>query len=81
LFYYIDAEHNKDCSDRVYSQQKLRIDHKEMYLKDIVLSGFSNGPVNINCNSWVHSKKDNPQKMVFFANKVSLGLLFTYLIN
>ncbi|KAE8037063.1 hypothetical protein FH972_009688 [Carpinus fangiana] len=43
--------------------------HKEMFIKNIVLSGFSNGLVNINCNSWVHSKKDNPQKRVFFANK------------
>ncbi|XP_059429355.1 linoleate 13S-lipoxygenase 2-1, chloroplastic-like [Corylus avellana] len=43
--------------------------HKEMFLKDIILTGFSNGPVHINSNSWVHSKHDNPQKRVFFANK------------
>jgi lipoxygenase len=55
--------------------------HKEMFLKDIVLTGFSNGPVNIDCNSWVHSKKDNPQKRVFFSNKVSPGIFFAYLIN
>ncbi|KAE8039377.1 hypothetical protein FH972_011795 [Carpinus fangiana] len=40
-----------------------------MFLKDIILSGFSNGPVHINCNSWVHSKHDDPQKRVFFSNK------------
>ncbi|XP_062171339.1 linoleate 13S-lipoxygenase 2-1, chloroplastic-like [Alnus glutinosa] len=43
--------------------------HKEMFLKDIILNGFPNGPVHINCNSWVHSKHDDPQKRVFFANK------------
>uniref|UniRef100_A0A2N9GU16 Lipoxygenase n=1 Tax=Fagus sylvatica TaxID=28930 RepID=A0A2N9GU16_FAGSY len=43
--------------------------HTEMYLQDIVLDGFANGPVHVNCNSWVHSKYDNPQKRVFFSNK------------
>ena len=46
--------------------------HKEMYLQDIILDGFSNGPVHVKCDSWVHSKYDNPQKRVFFTNKVSL---------
>ncbi|KAF7849071.1 hypothetical protein BT93_L1274 [Corymbia citriodora subsp. variegata] len=46
--------------------------HKEMYLKDIVLDGFAGGPINISCNSWVHSKYDNPQKRVFFTNKCYL---------
>lgn len=45
---------------------------KEMFLKDIILDGFINGPVHANCNSWVHSKFDNPQKRVFFTHKVSL---------
>ncbi|XVF47463.1 hypothetical protein PTKIN_Ptkin03bG0110500 [Pterospermum kingtungense] len=45
--------------------------HKEMYLENIVLDGFSNGldPISIQCNSWVHSKYDNPQKRIFFTNK------------
>ncbi|KAL4612097.1 hypothetical protein ACB092_08G174000 [Castanea dentata] len=43
--------------------------HKEMYLQDIILDGFSDGSVHVNCNSWVHSKYDNPQKRVFFTNK------------
>ncbi|KAG6632553.1 linoleate 13S-lipoxygenase 2-1, chloroplastic-like [Carya illinoinensis] len=43
---------------------------KEMYLKDIIINGFPNGPVNLTCNSWVHSKYDYPdQKRVFFTNK------------
>ncbi|KAG6682900.1 hypothetical protein I3842_13G164700 [Carya illinoinensis] len=40
-----------------------------MYLKDITLNGFPNGPVNFTCDSWVHSKDDYPYKRVFFANK------------
>ncbi|KAL5766720.1 hypothetical protein ACOSP7_017337 [Xanthoceras sorbifolium] len=43
--------------------------HKEMFLQDILLDGFINGPVSINCASWVHSKYDNKQKRVFFTNK------------
>ncbi|KAI6669504.1 hypothetical protein NL676_004389 [Syzygium grande] len=46
--------------------------HKEMYLKDIVLDGFVDGPLSIACNSWVHSKHDDPQKRVFFTNKCYL---------
>ncbi|KAF3452586.1 hypothetical protein FNV43_RR03019 [Rhamnella rubrinervis] len=42
---------------------------REMYLTDIVLHGFPNGPVNVVCNSWVHSKFQNPQKRVFFTTK------------
>ncbi|PHT59204.1 Linoleate 13S-lipoxygenase 2-1, chloroplastic [Capsicum baccatum] len=43
--------------------------HKEMYVKNIVIDGFPHGKVNITCNSWVHSKFDNPDKRVFFTNK------------
>ncbi|KAF5748780.1 linoleate 13S-lipoxygenase 2-1 chloroplastic-like [Tripterygium wilfordii] len=43
--------------------------HKEMYLKVIVLDGLPNGPVNVTCDSWVHSKFDNPHKRVFFTHK------------
>ncbi|KAM3741062.1 hypothetical protein ACB098_08G147300 [Castanea mollissima] len=50
--------------------------HKEMYLQDIILNGFPNGPVHVNCNSWVHSKYDNPQKRAFFANKSWSGTSF-----
>lgn len=52
--------------------------HKEMYLKDIVLDGLPNGPVNVTCNSWLHSKHDNKQKRVFFTNKVSFFSLTAY---
>ncbi|KAL0006657.1 hypothetical protein SO802_008159 [Lithocarpus litseifolius] len=40
-----------------------------MYLNNIVLKGFPNGPLHFTCNSWVHSKYDNPHKRIFFTNK------------
>ncbi|WMV06871.1 hypothetical protein MTR67_000256, partial [Solanum verrucosum] len=43
--------------------------HKEMYVKNIVIDGFVHGKVEITCNSWVHSKFDNPDKRIFFTNK------------
>ncbi|XP_022729966.1 linoleate 13S-lipoxygenase 2-1, chloroplastic-like [Durio zibethinus] len=43
--------------------------HTEMYIDEIVIDGFSNGPVRVNCGSWVHSKYEDPHKRVFFANK------------
>uniref|UniRef100_A0A7C9CV77 PLAT domain-containing protein n=1 Tax=Opuntia streptacantha TaxID=393608 RepID=A0A7C9CV77_OPUST len=43
--------------------------HQEMHLADIVLD-FPLGSVRFTCNSWVHSKADNPDKRVFFSNKV-----------
>ncbi|KAI4324280.1 hypothetical protein L6164_023833 [Bauhinia variegata] len=43
--------------------------HKEMYLKDVVLDGVITGPLRISCNSWIHSKYDNPSKRVFFTHK------------
>ncbi|MCD7466628.1 hypothetical protein HAX54_003475 [Datura stramonium] len=43
--------------------------HKEMFVKNIVIDGFPNGKVDITCNSWVHSKFDNPDKRIFFTNK------------
>ncbi|XP_058761885.1 linoleate 13S-lipoxygenase 2-1, chloroplastic-like isoform X2 [Vicia villosa] len=38
-------------------------------MKEIVLDGFLTGPVKFSCESWVHSKFDNPTKRVFFSNK------------
>lgn len=46
--------------------------HNEMYLQDIVLRGFSGGAVRFSCRSFVHSKFQNPEKRVFFTNKVYL---------
>ncbi|XP_070018552.1 linoleate 13S-lipoxygenase 2-1, chloroplastic-like [Nicotiana sylvestris] len=43
--------------------------HKEMYVKNIVIDGFPHGIVNITCDSWVHSKFDDPEERIFFTNK------------
>ncbi|KAG5628571.1 hypothetical protein H5410_000288 [Solanum commersonii] len=42
---------------------------KQMYVKNILIDGFVHGKVEITCNSWVHSKYDNPDKRIFFTNK------------
>lgn len=42
---------------------------KEFFLENIVLEGFIGGPVYFPCNSWVHSKNENPEKRIFFSNK------------
>ncbi|EEF41740.1 linoleate 13S-lipoxygenase 2-1, chloroplastic [Ricinus communis] len=45
---------------------------KEIFINDIALEGFSSGPVNFACESWVHSKYANPDKRIFFSNKCYL---------
>ncbi|KAI7726207.1 hypothetical protein M8C21_008551, partial [Ambrosia artemisiifolia] len=39
---------------------------KEAYIKDIVID---DGGVIFSCESWIHSKYDNPDKRIFFTNK------------
>ena len=46
----------------------------ETYLKDIVLDGLRNGPVNIACDSWIQPRIVDKQKRIFFTNKVSFRL-------
>ncbi|KAL5976037.1 hypothetical protein ACLOJK_020367 [Asimina triloba] len=46
--------------------------HTEIFLEEIVLTGFASGAVIIPCNSWVHAKTDSPEKRIFFANKTYL---------
>ncbi|XP_049347221.1 LOW QUALITY PROTEIN: linoleate 13S-lipoxygenase 2-1, chloroplastic-like [Solanum verrucosum] len=41
-------------------------EHKEMYVKNIVIDGSPHGKINITCNSWVHTKFE---KRIFFTNK------------
>ncbi|KAF4391720.1 hypothetical protein G4B88_005606, partial [Cannabis sativa] len=50
--------------------------HKEMFLKDIKIDGegLLNGPVTINCESWIHSKSQNPQKRSFLPSNTPSGL-------
>nr|KAJ0226159.1 hypothetical protein LSAT_V11C100026710 [Lactuca sativa] len=44
---------------------------KEMFVESVVIKGLSTDPIIVSCNSWVHSKFDNPEKRVFFLDKVS----------
>lgn len=47
--------------------------HKEMFIKEIklVTGDDESTAVTFDCNSWVHSKFDNPEKRIFFTIKVS----------
>ncbi|KAL8129311.1 hypothetical protein V2J09_018466 [Rumex salicifolius] len=46
------------------------VHQKEMFLSNIVLKGLPNGQViTIDCDSWVASKSENPEKRIFFTNK------------
>lgn len=45
--------------------------NKKMFLKTIVL----NNNVAFTCESWVASKYDNPEKRIFFTDKVKLALI------
>ncbi|CAN0924598.1 Linoleate 13S-lipoxygenase 2-1, chloroplastic [Linum grandiflorum] len=42
----------------------------EMFVKNIVLHGFVNGPVRIFCDSWVHINSQNSLKRMFFTTKL-----------
>ncbi|XP_068666589.1 lipoxygenase 6, chloroplastic-like [Aristolochia californica] len=42
---------------------------KEFYLMEIVLHGFTEGPVFFPANSWIHSRNDNPYGRVIFCNQ------------
>ncbi|RLM80283.1 lipoxygenase 2.3, chloroplastic-like [Panicum miliaceum] len=45
--------------------------HKETFIREIklVTGGDTSSAVTFDCNSWVHSKFDNPEKRVFFTVK------------
>ncbi|CAN6277851.1 unnamed protein product [Urochloa humidicola] len=45
--------------------------HKECFIKEIklVIGGDESSAVTFDCNSWVHSKFDNPEKRIFFTVK------------
>ncbi|CAL5023438.1 unnamed protein product [Urochloa decumbens] len=45
--------------------------HKECFIKEIklVIAGDESSAVTFDCNSWVHSKFDNPNKRIFFTVK------------
>ncbi|KAI5406937.1 hypothetical protein KIW84_053261 [Lathyrus oleraceus] len=46
---------------------------KEIFLNNIVLDGFPNGPIHLSCQSWIQpNHTDTPTKRVFFTNKMYL---------
>ncbi|KAF8378126.1 hypothetical protein HHK36_029463 [Tetracentron sinense] len=45
---------------------------KEFYLMQIVIHGFSEGPIFFPANSWIHSRKDNPESRIIFRNQAYL---------
>lgn len=50
--------------------------HKELFIKNIVLHGFPDGPLNLTCNSWIQPNNDSSVKRVFFTDKVIFLLYF-----
>ena len=53
--------------------------HKEVFVKEIVIDGLSDGTVNLSCDSWIHSKHDNPVNRIFFSDEVSFYCFFVTL--
>lgn len=43
---------------------------KEFYLLEIVIHGFDKGPIFFPANTWIHSRKDNPESRIIFRNQV-----------
>ena len=40
---------------------------------EIVIHGFEKGPIFFPANSWIHSRKDNPESRIIFKNKVRMN--------
>ncbi|CAA6661597.1 unnamed protein product [Spirodela intermedia] len=45
---------------------------REMFFDEIVLSGYGDSRVVVSCNSWVHTKFQDPEKRIFFVDKAYL---------
>ncbi|KAK3014213.1 hypothetical protein RJ639_008958 [Escallonia herrerae] len=45
---------------------------KEFYLMEIVIHGFSEGPIFFPANTWIHSRNDNPGSRIIFRNQAHL---------
>ncbi|XP_068332822.1 lipoxygenase 6, chloroplastic-like [Pyrus communis] len=45
---------------------------KEFYLLEIVIHGFDTGPIFFPANTWIHSRKDNPESRIVFKNQAYL---------
>lgn len=53
----------------------------EFHLMEIVVHGFSGGPVFFSANTWIHSCKDSTEKRIIFSNQVRNISLFVTLKN
>ncbi|KAL0364300.1 UNVERIFIED_CONTAM: Lipoxygenase 6, chloroplastic [Sesamum angustifolium] len=45
---------------------------KEFFLMEVVVHGFSQGPIFFWADTWIHSRKDNPESRIIFKNQVYL---------
>ncbi|XP_014509754.1 lipoxygenase 6, chloroplastic [Vigna radiata var. radiata] len=45
---------------------------KEFFLVEIIVHGFSGGPVFFPANTWIHSRNDNPESRIIFNNQAYL---------
>ncbi|KAG8365931.1 hypothetical protein BUALT_Bualt17G0023300 [Buddleja alternifolia] len=45
---------------------------KEFFLMDIVVHGFSKDPLFFRADTWIHSRKDNPESRITFKNQAYL---------
>ncbi|TKY59872.1 Lipoxygenase 6 [Spatholobus suberectus] len=45
---------------------------KEFYLVEIIVHGFSGGPIFFPANTWIHSRNDNPESRIIFKNQTYL---------
>lgn len=50
--------------------------HKEVFVDSVLIEGSPAGPISVSCNSWVHSKFDNPEKRIFFVDKVNVYSIY-----
>lgn len=52
---------------------------KEFFLMEIVVRGFSQGPVFFRADTWIHSRKDNPTSRIIFKNQVPIARMQAFL--
>lgn len=46
---------------------------RELYLVEIVVHNFNEGPQFFPANTWIHSRRDNPESRIIFRNQVRDG--------
>ena len=51
---------------------------KEFHLMEIVIHGFDEGPIFFPANSWIHSRKDNPESRIIFRNQVKTSITLAF---